>query len=483
MKHFSLSLFVSVFLCVTRPVCGQQLIEPTNRQEIKAFLDNDWQRFELRLNAYLLAYQSWVDQACQLSNEQRQLLTQATAEAAARFRPRFLDAMFKYHFYAYDHISTPLLFGCADHGAMGVFDQEFNDSLNKILLPVQRVALNHAADQRSESIHQASIGRIIDGIDDLIYLKPSQRELIRQKLSDVQPKFTHRYYTFRMDHVQIQEKPFLTQEWFPKEHLSPVQMEFVESFKKGYGGEFEAISADCTNEEFQHQIHLRAERMRPKLDSRLSLEVDCFPGELDESTRHLLQIARLGAVEQLLTNWCREQLSQLYHELPPNYVRRTYYLQHPNVLLIHAEPVWTELFQRDEFQAESRFLAEKRTANFKAYALMSFDQELWLNADQRSQFELLINDLSDRMKLGQRNRMILEGMDQDMWYFARLLYAMPEGKVKELLSTEQLKIWEILKKEFFVDEDQFGTKMFYCQKRHGEAHPFGPYWLIPTEKN
>lgn len=473
---FARLMFVMCLLvfCISAAL-AQEETQPENHTEVMVAFD--WRLMQGRAEAFLAAYESWLNETCGLSPAQRETVEAASKTAMMRFKDRFIATLKQYHLASSDYLSTPILFGGLDHTARSLFDQEFNTQLQGVLTPAQKEILQKQSTLRQQQHHLACAGFLVEVVDDRLFLTSTQRRVFQKKLSEVDSHFQNAFFTFNMHPDALQSKFILEEKWFPHELLTKGQRERAEVLSKGFMGDWQEVDANCTGQEYQDLIDAKAHQARPAFESYLAVQIDGYRERLDQESLKKLELANLGVIERNLADWRRGQLNQMFFEHDGSFVQTHFYVQSPTPIWMEHDGVWLACLKTGKIKSAIQAGAAEQSENVRPYILMLFDQELWLTSKQLAEFRTEVEHQMELMDIGSYPKGHLQDIHHVLRDFGRLLHGMPDERMAQILSERQYQVWMLLKKELVVKENTIQSVM-----RHGTNH-LGSVWQLPYVRN
>jgi len=423
---------------------------------------------ENRLKELGGTYLVWVDEICELTDEQEKKLTELVTKLATAAPPE-LNAQQQQQAQIFRYLpeSSPILFNAAT-GPAGKFltDLKKEISQEKILTDDQKIVLEDAVQNRAQWRHRCYSDELINLVDDQLYFTPAQREKISADFAEQKPLRTHALYAFHNYNYYIPYEPATQQLKHFEKHLTASQEKRLDDLEQiNPSSHITFNGADGIDQWYvtlDEETNRQQEKFRAAIDVRVSFYQS--QNEIPQPDQRTLQVAGKGTTQKILSQWRETTLQTLrqYEDMQrQNNQNFSFGLQYPEVQNLEADPLWThtieKLMLKDVGQQRAKMIQD---ADLE-YLLAILDDELWLSKDQLDPIRELL-----------RNKKVADdpsGYARSYYYskellrFARIVHLLNEEEVRPILNPQQMAVWDRIKGYFRV-QGNYVT----MQSRHGD---------------
>lgn len=359
--------------------------------------ESELKKRKARLDVYSQASTDWLDTVVSLKAEQKEALktsldgriTKSQLEAKKPKRNNRGSQRFSDHF-AINFTESS--------GAAADLDFLRKTSLlaETNLTPEQQAALDAAKEERRAFHETATVGHILNILDQELYLTLAQRtsleKQVRGKLNLQATCYALKPMNYYFQQVSI--VPVLKR--IPGDDLlGDAQRQRVEDLTantQGPGSD-QYVSFDSNDgiDSWQDQLRDGLKAQRARLMRSIAVRVDFYKGseEMPDAAARRLLVAGKGATEKAIAQWKTTSLTQLksyeQHAMQMGPGNFSFSLSVPDVQQLDNDPIWRQtvkdLLPNASKQSSERSTVRKdATANFIVAML---DRELWLTKKQR----------------------------------------------------------------------------------------------------
>ncbi len=422
---------------------------------IGAVTPEELEEREARLTTHLKAFAGWVDDVCDLSDEQQDQLNERIKQAVTKSQqayqfPDFPNQIKTQQSRLYDY--SPIRFVGIRGAAWGVFQAGLNDELQKILNEAQKEKYRAAMEKRKQTLHQYFLAQVINTADRELFLTDQQKEAIKNLFPEKLPLLDNGLYSFYPKTSYLNEKSIDVVLFQASLGLNKTQMKWLEYLRKNRK---QAVMLNAVNEDdMQGKISAEVQKQMEELVPAMELRITYFSRQFQLSKENLqyLKLAAKGTTVKLMNRWKEEAITQQQN----NAVRAKQDNQQPTyrILLppirIHEfddHPLWEQAVRKvitDSVYEKRKMIIQQTTLN---YLIALLDQELWLSSEHRIKITTMYHDVSifDRNRYCQN---LIYSNSYDLSLLAAVLTGKRQGKLNGILNDSQLNALSQLKKQF-----------------------------------
>lgn len=422
---------------------------------------------QLRLDAHFATFASWVDQTCNLSDEQKVQLNAAIKESIAKSQEAYKKPKPKpannrgRSNYLYDY--SPIQFLNTRGAAWGVYQSTLNETLLKILNEEQQKKLQTARTERRKNLHSLFFNHILYKADKELFLSSKQKEQIKNLFPDQLPYLESGAYSFAPQTHYIPEKPIINIVMHPPVAFKKVQMTRLQDLRRSRNSYISFQTIDGVSG-WHKKLNAEAETQQEKFHRILDIRIAYFATEfqLSSEDKHYLKLAGKGAIVKAIAKWKKSTIAQfksweghIQRQPGQNFglgvagIQTSELDKHP--LWVHAvEKVITKQSYDQHRQSSQNIVT--------GYAAAMLDQELWLSADQRTKIVALLQD-SQLIDPSLRHNQF------DLSLLGVTIHGKKRKEIEAILNETQLNTFVVLKKQFSKQNNYITI-----QTRHGQTY-------------
>jgi len=406
-----------------------------------------------RLTAFQAARLYWIDQACGLSNEQKERLHRVNSKLIDDAN-RQLQVAFKEKDgsqYPFSYTLTTVIFPSSTFGAKSLDNEAFEKDLDGILTSDQQARYQQNLQKRQSSLHHGFVCGIVDLIDEELYLTVVQREMVKEKFHQGTRR-ENALYSLRRDGVRSPYRKPDASFQVPISCLTNLQRhrwDDLNAKKDGYqfsysfkGDTLQACIEDAERSEEENEKAF-VNAMLVKLDYYRDF-LDLTFNDMQRLEMALVGIAQRNSVCLRNLRYCSNAYSSGLSEklsYPP--------LNIVDPITIEWDPFWKSLSERFGFSVAIEARRKERQHMVAEFVLAVLEEELWLTSEQREQLRQLVEQTVGMIELPDRNYF----MFRDEMLMARVLAKMPAEEVSKILSNDQHLVWAKITNLFRVFDD------------------------------
>ncbi len=411
-----------------------------------------------RLTVHLQSFATWVDDVCDLTQEQQDRLNERIKQAITKSQqayqfPEFPNQIKTQQSRLYDY--SPIRFVGIRGAAWGVFQAGLNDELQKILNEDQKEKHRAAMEKRKQLLHQSFLNHVINTADRELLLTDQQKEAIKNLFPEKLQLLDNGLYWFAPWPRYLKDKSITILLDSSSIALTPAQTERIKQLKATQSGfiRFKTLKGRADwNKQLKESALIQRRNLQGMQQMRVSYLATRY--RLTVESRQYLELAAKGAIAKVLGKWKQttaekfdlweKQVAEMvnrnkgvfaYAVVPA--IRDSEVFQHP--LWEHAvRKVLTE-------QPYQQRKQESRDATNR-YAVALLDQELWLTVEQRTQ----LIKICQRLCLIDKNQYYDTpsfGNQYDLSLLATVLYDCDQKELDELLNEHQRNVITQLKRQ------------------------------------
>ncbi len=409
---------------------------------------------EARLTAHLQSFATWVDDACDLTQEQQDQLNERIKQAITKSQqayqfPDFPNQIKTEQSRLYDY--SPIRFVGIRGAAWGVFQAGLNDELQKILNKDQKEKYRAAMENRKQLLHDSFLHHVINTADRELFLTDQQKDAIKNLFPAQLPLLDNGLYSFTPHTGSLNEKPINALLSRSPLALNKIQKRLQENHQNNQ----QATLINAANEDdMQKKISVEVKKQMLKMEPALELRIVYFSRQFQLSEKNLqyLKLAKKGTMVKLANRWKEKAIFQQKKNAirdNQNNRRTTYRILLPSIHIndFDNHPLWEHAVRKvitdSAYEKRSQYAQQATTGNLIAL----LDQELWLSSKQRNEIATMYHDVSifDRNGYCQASR---HRNSYDLCLLAAVLTSKRQSNLNRILNDSQLKALVQLKKQF-----------------------------------
>jgi len=367
----------------------------------------DVDEFRTRLLAYGRAMQAWIIHSCQLPEEQQERLKEVFEVQIISHLQEFAGSKIPVNRQQYFPATFPITFtlpSATDHSpALATnFAKKIVVSLQKhVLTTDQSQRLESALQERESFQNQAFVESVVSTIDEELFLSKSQREQLRQQLSQEKTPLSHPLYSFQPQSYYLPYEPItkLMSSASGESILNSVQKKRLQDLKGADANSQHVIFQSSTGiDGWYEQMNEVGLQQRGKFLRAAAVRVAWFEKELQLSGEQVeyLSTASKGAAIRAVEDWkesTQQTLDHMEQQMAQMGGNFGFGAQNIDTRAIEKNEVWADAVKVVAGSARDQCSAE-RSAGFRTAAARSLvallDDEIWLLPEQRAPFLSLV---------------------------------------------------------------------------------------------
>lgn len=428
-----------------------------------------------RLQAYSVVMQDWATATAELSEQQRQALQKVAAVAVSdgqrewqQGHPDQRNAVFQQQRGLGDYF--PIRFTDVQGAARAVnILQEQKKLVDLSLTTAQQTALQTAEQEREQFHRDATLGYIMNLLDEELYLTATQRETMRESVGH-QVDLTGACFGFQAQNYYFDEKSITGIVKSGGAHLNALtpsqklRAKDLASMENGsYNSEqYLSFSSEEGIDTWQDKLKEAVVTQKARLTRVIGVRVAFhrMSHQLSDQQTRRLQVAGKGAVDEVIASWKESSRKHLksYEEQVGRFAggNFSFGMQVPNVRQLEQNNIWKHTEESIASGVTDALTARneaRRTATAKFIVAM-LDKELWLEPFQRERLlDVVRKELPSE-----------ENVEPNRRYFSEIsLLCIPLFKFSRhdltILSPHQREVWDEMKEPFNFDGNYVRAQM------------------------
>ncbi len=411
-----------------------------------------------RLSAHLQSFAYWVDDVCDLTQQQQRQLNERIDQAIAQSQqayqfPEFPNQIKTGQRRLYDY--SPIQFVGIRGAAWGVFQAELNNELQKILNKTQEEKYRAAIEKRKQLLHDRFLDHVIITADQELFLTDQQKAAIRNLFPEKLPLLDSGRYWFTPWPGYLTDKPITTLLDANRLTLTRSQTERIQQLQNPSNRfiQFKTLEGRTA---WSKQLKKNVEAQRKKLQSIVQVRIDCLARRYQLSTekKKYLELASKGVIAKAIASWKKKisekfdlwekQVTEMLNRKKEVFAYAAVSALHDREIFRH--PLWENAVRRAI--TERSYLQQKQQIQNATtrYAAALLDQELWLTAGQRKQ----LDNICQRLCLVDKSRYYEQshfGNQYDLSILGTVLYDCDQKEFKGILKSPQQLVISLLKRQ------------------------------------
>jgi hypothetical protein len=439
--------------------------------------EQDKQENKARLEAYSNSMRLWIEQTCELSDEQR-TKSRELFEKDLDYESWWRDSVAKANNQQQRGNQVfgncfPILFTMKTGGVATNFQRQINKELqSKVLTADQQQRLKAALDERVQFRSTAFRDYIISLLDKELYLTNDQRAKLSAELNENQRLFDHGLYAFQPQSYYLPYESITTVVRWGNPALTKPQQKLYELTSNTANRTRNAqilFESGSGLEGWYKQIDQVGIEERDTFLRAVAVRIAYYEAEMGITTEQAeqLTVAGKGAAVSALATWkesTRATVDRMEQQMVQMRGNFAFAVGRMTVDGLEKNEIWLNTL-KTILPAERVEKLDARSAAIRlarANAVLAMlDHELWLRADQRKPLlELIEPSLPRRDDTLSRNQDYL----REIALLAHPLYKIPDAKINPLLNEHQQAAWKQMKSYF-------------------RKHDGGNYLLVPMKMN
>lgn len=437
----------------------------------------DVERRKIRLDAYTDAMQEWIDNVCELTDEQKvkiqEVVNAQIEKSQATFGKR--DPRKVQNEALLD--TFPVKFTMRYGRAQDVDLVRNSRKLKDILTEEQLSKLKTAAAERTSFHVEATLDRVLNLMDEELYLTKAQREAMREPLKRRLNGMESASFSLSAQTYYIKQTPisFLLQRGDHLKLMNEPQQRRAKDFStsnsgSSYSTEQYVSFQSRESDQWHDKLDQAGAQQRGRVSRACAVRAAFYQAEmgLDEQGSRRLMIAGKGIADRLIADWKKATRKQLkmYEDQAARFGGNFgFSVNVANIQQIEQDELWLHTVKRLTEEANgSADVYDRKLAirDGKARFLTAlFDKELWLRPEQRN---IVYERIHDSLPKGEWQNPYRTYMDEvsllviPLFKFSKQDAAVFEGAQK--------KAWDALRGEF----DYNGRYVLVHMKNGGQLH-------------